>query len=531
MAGKNLSIEIGEQVTKVCCVTPHGKVGQLERDFLFLTPEGSVSDGVINDVEVLAEELKNQLARHGLGGMKDVTFVLSSGRIANREVTLPPVKDNRIQQIIEANASDYFPVDMSGYQVSYMLLERNGGENPGVRVVVIAAPTAMLETYAVLADKCGLRIAAMDYSGNSQYQLLRTIPKAGVTMYVNLDCANTVVSVLADGVMSLQRTFVYGGAGLVNAYLTSHTDENFLTALKLLRAKADAFTEEETAGILDRLIGSVERSCDYFSSTQTRSVEQIVLMGSCSHLPHVADLIANSSGVATVLLDELPAAEKPAAWADNAEEYIACVGCQLSPVNLIPVSYQDRRKKRGLQVSGSSDSLRGGILICCVCVAAALILCATAVLGYFSRQREIQSMQDRMNELSYAQTVYDTYVSYTAFADGLQVVSNTADGKNAHMVQFLEELERKMPASIVLLSATCDDTGVIMDVTVNTYEEAAVVISQMRTFASIDVVSVTSVSMQPSDTGAEKANFTISAFYAQPLEDSEATAPAAETEG
>ena len=62
---------------------------------------------------------------------------MASAKVASREVLLPPVKDNRIKTVIETNAADYFPVDMSNYRVSYSLLERVTGDNPGCRVLVM----------------------------------------------------------------------------------------------------------------------------------------------------------------------------------------------------------------------------------------------------------------------------------------------------------------------------------------------------------------------------------------------------------
>lgn len=46
-----------------------------------------------------------------------------SSRIASREVRIPFVKKNRIQSIIQENATDYFPIDISGYVLSYSMID------------------------------------------------------------------------------------------------------------------------------------------------------------------------------------------------------------------------------------------------------------------------------------------------------------------------------------------------------------------------------------------------------------------------
>ena len=64
---------------------------------------------------------------------------------------------------------------------------------------------------------------------------------------------------------------------------------------------------------------------------------------------------------------------------------------------------------------------------------------------------------------------------------------------NAQLVAFFEELEEKMPSQILLLSAVCTPESVSMNVTVPGLEEAAVVLSQLRSFKSLSQVNVSGI--------------------------------------
>lgn len=522
MAAKLLHIEIGDRVSKVCLSTRRGRSCQIETCFLFATPESAVTDGVINDPQALAETLSAQLADHEIHGAADAVFALSSGRVATREVLLPPVKDNRIQALVETNAADYFPVDMTNYQLSYTLLERRKGEEPGLRVLVMAAPTALIQSYIAMADLCGLKIQSIDYSSNSQYQALRALKREGVTLFVNVGSNSTYGAFLKNGEMLLQRTFAFGGGELVLNCLSAENRPagEFLQELEELTGPdSGKITESDTGETLDRLIGSVVRSCDYFTSTQGEAVEQIVLMGPCAHLPHLCRLIAAGSGVETVYLEEIPGVEALANSPESAACYISCIGSSIAPADLLPAEYKNR-KKRGNQreKSKKTDDLSGGVLICVVCVLAALVLCITSVVGYLSEQKKLQAMQDRIQELSYVEQVYETYVTYTQTQEGLQVVNDTARDHNAQLEAFFTELEQKMPSSILLLTASCSDEGVVLDVTVPAFKEAAVTINQLRSFASIDVVQVSEVTEDASESGVKRAAFTVSCLYPVPVE-------------
>lgn len=138
---KMLNIEMGDRLTKICVSLAGNGSCKIPDSFLFQTPEGTVTDGQILNIEALAEELWEQLAGHGLQKIKNVTFVLTSGKVAAREVLLPPVKESRIKDVVKTNAADYFPIDMTRYHVAHCLLERvEQGEKAGCRVLVFAVP-------------------------------------------------------------------------------------------------------------------------------------------------------------------------------------------------------------------------------------------------------------------------------------------------------------------------------------------------------------------------------------------------------
>lgn len=142
-SGRLLNIEVGDRLIKVCVSARRGKNYQILDSFMFQTPDNAVIDGMISDPAAVAAALTGQLKEHSAQDAKNALFTLSSAKVANREILLPPMKDNRIKSVVETNASDYFPVDMSSYRVAYSLLERVTGDNPGCRVLVMAAPKAL----------------------------------------------------------------------------------------------------------------------------------------------------------------------------------------------------------------------------------------------------------------------------------------------------------------------------------------------------------------------------------------------------
>ena len=214
MADKKLYIEIGDRLIKVCAGIGRRNLAPM-LSFTFQTPAGTVTDGQLNDPAKIAEVLKAECSIRNIRA-KNVTFTLSSGKVAAREVTLPPVKEKRLKALVESNAPDYFPVDMSKYHISYTILDfEPNGENAGYRVLVLAAPLSILEGYFKLAEAAGFQVDAIDYVGNSQYRALENRCGSEITMCINVDTGATNVSFMKERRLLLQRVLPIGADELI----------------------------------------------------------------------------------------------------------------------------------------------------------------------------------------------------------------------------------------------------------------------------------------------------------------------------
>lgn len=117
MASNNkvLTIDITNESITIVEVTPSNKKqSTIHNAIIFETPEDAYEDGVIRDKERIAEAIKSQLSANGITN-KNAIFVLTSTKIVNREVLVPFVKENKIKGIINANSSEYFPVNIEDY--------------------------------------------------------------------------------------------------------------------------------------------------------------------------------------------------------------------------------------------------------------------------------------------------------------------------------------------------------------------------------------------------------------------------------
>lgn len=548
MANRVLSIEIGFALTKVCEVDYKTKNSKVYQCFSVETPRGAVEDGYIQDVKGLSEIIKGELERRKIK-TRQAVFSITSTKIANREVLIPFVKENKIYSLIQANANDYFPVDISGYQLAYHKLDVIESEgNRQHKLLVLAAPKDLLKSYFVLAKAAGLTVAALDYSGNSIASVVKNIGHDQITLVIRVDERSTLLTIFKEGKIVLQRNVPYGADIAVETMLELSafgTDLTYQGAVNALRGKtcirksfdAEAMDESdlenddkkyrqarvELTASLDLLIGAIVRVIDYFNSRNGEmQIERIYLTGLGGDFSGLSKLMTNEIGTKVVVLNHVDGVNlDKATRVDKVSlgEYLTCIGASIDPVDFIPEEYSKKKKRKTDQDSASSlDTKRIAVMILAGGLLIAVSLAVVSTVGYigaFSKNKELRA---REAQLAPIEEIYRTYTKTETLYKDISTMYGMTENANENLKSFMEELEVKMPSKIAVQSFVSDTQGVTMTVNMDSEEAVVNAIAQIRTFESLKNLTVTEIRLDSDDTGNEIWNFTVTAQYTTPAE-------------
>ena len=543
MAGKVISIEIGYSLTRVCEVDYKSKNHKVYGYFSLPTPEGMINDGILNLNESFVTALREALAEHSMKS-KQVVFTLTSTKIASREVTIPFVKENRIMDVVNANASDYFPVDLSQYQLAYSMLGVVGEPKSGqqYKLLVLAAPQALLDGYYALAKALKLELAALDYAGNSIYQVVKEECAQKAQMIVKIEEGATMVLVVNQSAISFIRSVSYGvqeALELTYDLPLKNRIETPEQAMELLSKKSfvvlnDGFeapegSEEERpreqefcesmTDVLAPLIGAVSRVVDYYVSHNANTpIEKILLTGLGANMKGIHKLLAQQLDYPIEILRQAEGWNLDKSFEGKFfGEYVACVGAAAAPLGF---KADNEKSKGGTAGTAKSKGKVNGILIAvgvfAVGVLAAVILSVVSVVSYVTAKAENRTKQEQLAQLQEIKPIYDNYVSTKAAYDRLTAMYDATRNRNDDLYEFMEELERKMPSNAVITSFTSDAETVTINMSVSSKTEAALMIEQFRTFDSLlpDTVSVSSITAEvDGEDTVLSYNFTIVGSY------------------
>ena len=523
---KLLNIEVGDSFVKVA-LTEKKKTGvTLKKAFMVETPVGTTADGVIADPAALGSALTPKLHEHGMSGVKHVVFTLVSGKVATRDVMLPPVKESRVKSVVEANANEYFPVDISRYLVSYGMLKTvNEGNVSGTHLTAIAAPLQLLDGYIRLAEKMNLEIQGIDYYGNSQFQVVKALGSKKIIMNIMVSGNHTCITIAKGDRLILQRMLPWGGDDFVDAYMNVMGDDesNYELALKRCSISLKDFiagnilSQDEMHRAFNRIIGGISRSMDFFNSSRwSAPLDEIILTGNCARLAGLRENISTALGGADVrLLEEyLSDAPNSALHGDTTmiSAYLSAYGSAFAPVDLIPDKYKATKDKK----KSSEHGIIGAIIIFVTCLLAGGIMALFAMYENHMLTRELNDIRQDIDNLRHVEAEHARFIQYQAAANTFNLLEEANRTNNRGLVDFFTELEEKMPSDMLLMSAVCTNESVIMNIRVPSLEAAAMVIAQFRTFESVGQVDISAISEGQDEAGFAFQTFTVTCVYYVP---------------
>lgn len=552
---KAITIEIGYSLTKVCEVDYKAKTHRIYKSFTVTNGAEIINDGVLTAAPEYVENLQRALAVNHVK-TKQVVFTIASSKIASREVTIPFVKENRIADVVNANATDYFPVDLSQYQLAYTILGTIG-ENKGsqqYKLLVMAVPSALLTGYYELAKALKLEVAAIDYASNSIYQVVKDECAKGKHIIVKIDERSSLVMAVEDSVMTFTRNVSYGVEEVMETVMNTlcwGEVSSVEQAIRVLQrneciALEDKSKEEEAAeephvgrpqpepvvrtaktkaleDVMDAvmpLINGVSRVIDYYASRASgEGIERILITGVGADFKGVGELLSREVNMPVTVLKEAAGWNLMRNFKNECfSEYIACVGAAVAPLG-----FKQETEKRGKEKAKKGSSTEKGAnwaplaySLFGIGLAAAAALAVIPMYGYAQITKTNMELKSQAGSLEEIIPIYNEYVAVKAERAMVDAMYVATQSRNEELEELLGELEDKLPSNVNVISLSSDAYEVVINMRVQTKDDAGEAVEQMRTFSSLvpEGVTVTSlVEEENQESGEHAVNFTVTAPY------------------
>ena len=516
---KILSIEIGVDVTHVLEMDYRVKNPKVYRSFSFQTPVGVIGEAGVRKSEEFRTALHKLLDANKIKTRKTL-FVVNSGKIASREVLIPMIKENRIKDFLNTNSAD-----LSRYQLVY----RNEGVVQQDKVkkrklYVFAVPGDLVQTYEELADFCSLELTALDYVGNSIFQMMHKAVGNNICCSVKLDDNATMITIINQGMVVLQRTVFYGFEEVEKVVVDSglFPKEQYPAAMDILQqtdcldanqaAPEDAMNamRAEAVEALRPMIGNIRRVLDYYQSRNNGAeVKECFLIGNGAYIKGLDRLMSLELNLPVHLQEKDVLNGFRTSGGRLDAMYEACYGAAIQPLDFVFGSAQtakiiEEKKKRELLAAK---------LIGLLCVACAVILLALSGVQRIALSHELNTLNKQKDELKYIQDIYNAYVDTKSQYDDVTKMNGKTETVSDALADAIEEMEEKFPSGVKVTSLTSNGEGISMDIEVSTKEEAAKILQNLATFDAFRSVTTNGITESTDENGKITVTFSVMCTY------------------
>ena len=518
MASKILSIELSNTTIRIVQMDYKTTNPRVYYHVVCNTPENSINDGYLINPDAVANAIRTALVSNRIKGTKNVIFTISSTKIVTREQQLPQMKAAQLDSMIQTNLSDYFPIDLDNYQVAYTVLGTiDEGKDAGkLRVSIMAAENNLVESYKQLAASCGLTLVQVDNVANSVYQVLKSENKTQCKMVLKIEENATSVLVIKNESLLLQRNIGFGFLPAIKEIMhqpafqaVSEFDARNIAMKRACIRKtlneATTITDSEdmpepsegqamtnarqaVTDSLEDLVKGIQRVINYYNSTNSSNpLDLCYICGAGGAINGISHLLSNELGLKVSVLRKLENVSY-SVLGDNADlyNYVASIGAIYAPVGFFSKSKADKSKN-------ATNYKNLTVLVSVLAVVVAGVMLGKGFL-------DKKTAEDKNAELKATEARYlESERIYNQYAAILQFYQETLTGEGMTVrntdgiVAFLAELEKKMPANMVISEFTSNDTTFTMECQVIDKNTAIGVVETLRNFNSLQNVSISAI--------------------------------------
>jgi len=317
---KLIALDIGNKTTKIVYGCTNKKNIAVHNYEIIKTPKDCIKDGVIFNAELLSQALIQAFKANKIPKADLVINVTGTG-VITREIQLPLSTDKEIEQILEFEAQQYFPVDLQNYTSDFKVLENvTDSDGAHTRILIVAAPNKQIEGYIHLAKLLKLQLIAIDIPANCvikgfSYKSMQNINAKEEYAVVDIGYDTSMVSIFQNNLLKFSRILLNGSAD-IDRLIANQFNLDYKKAEEMKIAfkgtseaqlEVAATSEKELVNVIEKamnnIVSDISRFIEFSNSRDnSNNVQRIFICGGGSKLAGLSEYFAGYFNLPVSLL-------------------------------------------------------------------------------------------------------------------------------------------------------------------------------------------------------------------------------------
>ncbi|SDF08880.1 type IV pilus assembly protein PilM [Sporolituus thermophilus] len=266
-------------------------------------PDGVMENGYIVDSAMLAQTLRQLLVVSGARA-RDAVFAVGGKSVFVREMLFPAMNEEELREAIKWDIEKYVPYEPDSYYYDFAVVGPGKSELE-IKVLLVAAPRAIVDSITTVAKDLGLRPVAVDIEPLALY---RTLEEAENALVIDIGCELSQVSVFQQGSLAVMRAIAVGGRRFTEV-AASALDLEFGEAERFKRRQKGLLRRPDQEGeqselhrqlelVVNDLAREVLRTAEYYQlQNKEVRIEKVLVCGGGSKLDNLSHHLAAQLGL------------------------------------------------------------------------------------------------------------------------------------------------------------------------------------------------------------------------------------------
>ncbi len=271
----------------------------------------SVSEKNITDAQLVGEAIERAVRKSGTR-TRDAACAVAGSSVITKVISMPAdLGDEELEGRIQIEADQYIPYSMDEINLDFSVIGPTPGATDKIDVMLAASRSENVEARVTALEVAGLRPRIVDVEAfaleNAMELVAPQFPDARIIAVTDVGASTSTLSVLENGKTIYSREQLFGGRLLTDEiqrrYGLSYEEAGMR---KKLGGLPSNYEPEVLRPFMDAMAQEIFRALQFFySSSQVRTVDQVVVAGGCASIDDIDLLIQSKVGTPVAIANPL----------------------------------------------------------------------------------------------------------------------------------------------------------------------------------------------------------------------------------
>ncbi|MCK9369057.1 pilus assembly protein PilM [Candidatus Dojkabacteria bacterium] len=269
------------------------------------TPHGVIGSEDELHQRQLADAVKTLFSTSKIRNNK-VVIALPEASVFTRFLEFPGIKEDELENAVYYQAKEFIPMPIDEVQMSYAQIGFNV-EKSAPRVLLVAAPKKIINTFLTVVEKAGLETINMETESVSLGRAMYRATKMAHMVMLDFGSSSTDMSILLDEQLVFSQSIAIGSDSLTQSIVNKFNfeyqqAEEYKRNYGVVEGVLEGKIFQTLKPVVDAIINEVNRGIEFYKNkTLAPAPKNIFLNGDGALLPGLAEYISKSMGVEAML--------------------------------------------------------------------------------------------------------------------------------------------------------------------------------------------------------------------------------------